>query len=278
MCFVLINPNEVVQSRKDFIMKNTFKKISILASALFMAVTSCFTAVTAGAESIKDVDVSGGYACETINLSDAVAIAGNCLMVQLSLNTGDQCTGYNLDIEFDSCLTLKEVRGAMAYCVIDNVVTIVNFTGTYFPDDENLTTLIFEAPEDAEEGAVYDIGVKNVENLVGANNEEIEDVDVKNSTVEVIESTKEVTNHIVYVKPNSVDVELRGDVNGDKNVDLCDAIKIIKYIMNMTNLTEKQLYFADVDQNGAVNICDAIAVCKYGMTEDKSTAWERILG
>lgn len=260
-------------------MKNTIKKFSILASAFIMAVANCFTAVSAAeeAETVKTVDVSNGYASETINLSDAVAIAGNSLMVQLSLSTGDQCTGYNLDIEFDDRLTLKSVEGAISYCVIDNVVTVVNFTGTYFQDDQVLTTFIFDAPEDAVEGAVYDIGVKNVADFTGSDDEEIEEVAVKNSSVEIIESAKDVTNNLVYNDDQNIEVGLRGDVNGDKNVDLYDAIKTTKAIMGTERLNEKEAHFADVNENGVVDLYDTIAICRYGLMADKSTAWETIL-
>lgn len=256
-------------------MKKTIKRISILASAFLMALTNSFTAVNAESETLKNVDLSSGYASETISLSDAVAIAGNCVMVKLSLNTGNSCMGYNLDIEFDSSLKLKSVDGAISYCVIDNVVTIVNFTGTYFKDGQELTTLIFETPENAEEGASYNIGVKNVTNLAGDKNQEIEEIEVKNSTVEVVESAKAVPNHISV---NNRELALRGDVNNDANIDLYDVIKISKKLMGMENLDNGATVRADVNEDSAVNLYDAIAVCKYGMSADKSTAWQNILG
>lgn len=253
-------------------MKNTFKRISILASAFLMALTSGFTTVNAGADTVKNVDLSSGYASETITLSDAVAIAGNCVMVKLSLNTGNTCMGYNLDIEFDSSLTLKSVQGAVSYCVIDNVVSIVNFTGTYFKDGEELTTLIFETPENAAEGTEYSVGVKNVTNLAGTGDEEIKEVEVRNSTVEVAESAMD------YILVNNRELDLRGDVNNDANIDLYDVIKITRKMMGAESLDNRSSARADVNEDGMVDLYDAIAICKYGMSADKSTAWQNILG
>lgn len=256
-------------------MKNTVKRISILASAFVMAVTSCFTAITAsGAD--KSVDLSRGYASETISLSDAEAIAGNQVMVQLSLNTGNQCMGYNLDIEFDSCLTLIAVEGAMTWDVCDNVATIIGFSGVAYRDGHDVATLIFETPENAAEGAAYNIGVKNVTDLPGAE-EQIETLEVRNSTVEVLESAKKVTNYVKLGSARYSELGLRGDANDDGMIDLYDTIEIAKHMAGIIKINGNAAIQADVNEDGKIDLYDAVALCKYNIAADKSTAWETIL-
>lgn len=256
-------------------MKNTVKRISILASAFLMAVTGCFSAASvSGAE--KNVDVSSGYAAETINLSDAKTIAGNCVMVEMSLNTGNQCSAYNLDVEFDSSLTLKAVKGVTTWEVNGNVATIIGFTGEFFEDGETLATFIFETPENASEGAVYDIGVKNVSDLAGQQGTLIDDTNVpkaRNSTVQVVEEQKKFTNHIVLKKS----LGLRGDANENGAVDILDAIMIAKQLLGKEKMNADQAALADVNANGMVDIVDAVSISKYLLASDKSNAWDTIL-
>lgn len=253
-------------------MKNTFKRISILASAFLMALTSSITAMSAsGAD--KTVDLTSGYAAETIELSDAEAIAGNQVVVKLSLNTGNQCMGYNLDVEFDSRLTLVNVTGATTWEVNDNVVSLVGFTATYFADGSDVAVLYFETPESAEEGAEYDIGVKNVSDLVGSDSK-ITDYDVDNGSVKVVEKAKRYTNHVAV----EGGLGLRGDANDDGTVDLRDAIRVAKYLVGNVRLNVNETYQADANGNNKVDLQDAIAISRYTLASDKSNAWEKILG
>lgn len=262
----------IVQSRKDlFTMKKTFKRISILASAFLMAVTNLVCAPAAmGAE----INVENGYAAETIQLSDAETIAGNQVMVQLSLNTGNQCTGYNLDIEFDSSLTLKDVVGPMAWDVNENVVSIIGVAPLGFKDGTTVATMYFETPENAQEGAAYSIGVQNVGDLVSDLTEEsrtIEDYNVKNSTVEVIEEAKAVTNHIVTKKG----VGLRGDVNGNGEVDFLDLVLTAQHIAGKTNLPSDAEELGDINGNGRIDFLDLTFVSKYIASQNAS--WDEIV-
>lgn len=254
-------------------MKNTVKRISILASAFVMAASFLFSGMSASAD--KAVDMSSGYASETIQLSDAEAIAGNCVMVKLSLNTGGLCMGYNLDVEFDSALTLTNVDGAMAWEVNGNVATIVGFSATPYQDGA-VATFYFETPETAAEGSSYSIGISNVSDLATENGGEIEDVEVKNSVVEVVEGAKKVTNHIDVSNGNGK-LGLRGDANNDGIIDLYDAIKVASYIINTAKLDGVEFRQADVNNDGIVDLYDAIGISEYMLSSDKANAWNVIL-
>lgn len=248
--------------------KNTIKRISIVASTIAMTLTSGLTTFAD-----KEVDLTSGYTTETIELSDAEIIAGNQVMVKLSLNTGNQCMGYNLDIEFDSSLTLVNVTGATTWEVNGNVVSVVGLTATYFADGSDVAVLYFETPANASEGASYDIGVKNVSDLVGSDSTKITDYEVDNSTVKVVESAKRFTNHVVV----EGGLGLRGDANDDGIVDLYDAIKVARYMIGAEKLKVNETYQADANGNNKVDLQDAIAISRYTLAADKTNAWETIL-
>lgn len=254
-------------------MKNTVKRISILASAFVMTASFLFSGMSASAD--KEVDLTSGYASETIQLSDAQAIAGNCVMVNLSLNTGDQCTGYNLEVEFDSELTLKKVSGAATWEVIGNVATIIGFSATGF-EDGSVATLYFETPETASGGSSYNIGISNVSGLLAENGDKIEEVEVRNSVVEVVEEAKEFTNHIDVSNENGK-LGLRGDADNDGTVSLSDAVKIAKYMLNKDNFNSVEFRQADVDEDGSVGLKDAVLISKYILCDDTANAWTEIL-
>lgn len=248
--------------------KNIFKRIFIVTSTLAMTLTSGLIVFAD-----KEVDLTSGYAAETIALSDAEAIAGNQVMVRLSLNTGNQCMGYNLDIEFDSSLTLVNVTGATTWEAVGNVVTIIGFTASYFEDGEDVAILYFETPDNAAEGASYDIGVKNVSDFVGSNSTEFTNVDVDNSTVKVVEGKKRYPNHVAV----EGGLGLRGDANNDGSVDIYDTIKVARYMIGAEKLKVNETYQADVNGNNKVDLQDAIAISRYTLAADKTNAWEAIL-
>ncbi len=247
--------------------KTTLRRLSALFATAVMAV-SCST-----------MRLSAQSGTASITLTDATSVAGKFVTVDLMANTGNLCAGYNIDVAFDSDLELKKVEGVVSSCQIDNVVSLVNFTGTYFKDDTVLSTLTFEIPEDAEEGEEFDVRIQTITNFC-TDSCEFENVVINNSTIKVLESAKAVTNYMVYVEEGnttSTEVALRGDANGDGKVDLYDAILVTRRMMSMEKFNKKQDFFANVNEDGAVDLYDAIGICRYGMASDKANAWGEII-
>lgn len=237
--------------------KNTLKRLSALFATAIMAVS--FGSMKFSAEGTR----------RSINLSDATAIGGKYVTVDLSTNTGNTCTGFVLDVEFDPSLTLVKADGAMAYEVNGNVVTLVCFTGTVFVDDESIVTLTFEVSESAVEGETFNVGISNIDSFADSDGEavpveEVEEIAVEESEVEVVESAKPVTNHMVYEdSKGKTAVALRGDVNYSGAVDLMDVIAVARYTAGLVSFDTEQVKVANVNEDGAVNLFDVLAICKY---------------
>lgn len=237
-----------------------------LISAVTLVASAASVAPAVSAESIG---------CAKIALSDAEVVAGQYVEVDLSMETGNTCAGYNIGIEFDDRLELKSVKGSMASETIDNVCTVVNFTGTSFKDNEAITTLVFEVPEDAESGTVYDVAVSTITDFTaGDYTDEYESIGVDDSTITV---KKE---HSIKVFKIAEDAEpvvgLRGDANDDDKVDLQDAIAMANCIVGSKSFDAKQTFFADTDNNGKMDIRDVINLCRYTINTEKT--WEGIIG
>jgi len=54
-----------------------------------------------------------------------------------------------------------------------------------------------------------------------------------------------------------------GDVNGDGEVDIADAILIMKHDAGVTVIDQTLKMLGDVNQDGEIDIADAILIMKY---------------
>ncbi|MBR6102488.1 MAG: cadherin-like beta sandwich domain-containing protein [Ruminococcus sp.] len=54
----------------------------------------------------------------------------------------------------------------------------------------------------------------------------------------------------------------KGDVNGDKQIDVVDALMILKYSAGSYTLTEEQLSYADMDGSGTADVIDALMILR----------------
>jgi hypothetical protein len=54
-----------------------------------------------------------------------------------------------------------------------------------------------------------------------------------------------------------------GDVNGDAQVDVGDAVKALSFIVGLDTATEAQNQRADMDSSGGVDVSDAIGILQY---------------
>ncbi len=72
------------------------------------------------------------------------------------------------------------------------------------------------------------------------------------------------TNNLdVYFNAGYLPATQKGDVNGDGNVNIVDALFIAQYTVGLRTLTSTQIAAADVDCNGNVNIVDALFIAQH---------------
>ncbi|MGM9795733.1 MAG: dockerin type I repeat-containing protein [Candidatus Aphodosoma sp.] len=244
-------------------MKKIFKKLLGIGIAAVMVLGNCLVA-------------SANESIATLKLSDANAIAGKLVTVNLTMETGNLCAGYNVDIEYDERLTPKFVEGVAATCQIENVITLVNFTGTYFADNEIHSSITFEVPKDVEVGTEFEVKFANIGNFT-TDTAEFENCNLINSTITVIEAPAEnsISTYLIFNEGSKeAEVGLRGDANNNGSVDVLDAIALCKEVMGNKSLEANEKFFGDVNQDCKIDLMDVISVCKFTLNTDKD--WNTI--
>ena len=246
-------------------MKKIFKKLFGIGVAAVMVLGNCLVA-------------SANESIATLKLSDANAIAGKLVTVNLTMETGNLCAGYNVDIEYDKRLTFHSVNGTVSDCRIGNVITLVNFTGTYFADNEIHSSITFEVPKDVEVGTEFKVNFKfRPTSNFCTDTAEFENRNLINSTITVIEAPAEnsISSYVIFNEGSKeAEVGLRGDANNNGSVDVLDAIALCKEVMGNKNLKANEKFFGDVNQDSKIDLMDVINVCKFTLNTDKD--WNTI--
>ena len=246
-------------------MKKIFKKLLGIGVAAVMVLGNCLVA-------------SANESVATLKLSDANAIAGKLVTVNLTMETGNLCAGYNVDVEYDERLTFHSVNGTVSDCRIGNVITLVNFTGTYFADNEIHSSITFEVPKDVEVGAEFKVNFKfRPTSNFCTDTAEFENRNLISSTITVIEAPAEnsISSYVIFNEGSKeAEVGLRGDANNNGSVDVLDAIALCKEVMGNKNLKANEKFFGDVNQDGDIDLMDVINVCKFTLNTDKD--WNTI--
>lgn len=265
---IRLTHNEIAlySMKEGLIMKKTLKRLSALLATAVMTV-SC--------------GVMNAFASESnasFTLTSTSSEAGSLAVVDLVLESQNQCNGYQLNIKYDDRLELVEnVKGAFAieYMKDVNSVYIVNLSGSPFADGA-VSTLTFRLPEDAAAGETFDVTITDIDDA-RYNDGIARTAVINNSTITV----KKVSDILVYetVVNGTVVTESapRGDVNGDGKVELSDLIAAAKSMVTKKS-TERADFFADVNQDGKVDLQDLVIMAKYNLAKDKTNAWEKIMG
>lgn len=252
----------------DF-MKKIFKKLLGFGVAAVMVLGNCLM-------------VSANESVATLKLSDANAIAGKLVTVNLTMETGNLCAGYNVDIEYDERLTPISVEGVVAYdwykddVTVKNLISLVNFTGTYFADNKVYSSITFEVPKDIKVGTEFEVNFKTIRDFT-TDTAEFEDYSLVNSKITVIEAPAEnsISSYVIFNEGSKeAEVGLRGDANNNGSVDVLDAIALCKEVMGNKNLKANEKFFGDVNQDGKIDLMDVINVCKFTLNTDKD--WNTI--
>lgn len=84
-------------------------------------------------------------------------------------------------------------------------------------------------------------------------------------TVNVTSPAKTVRSYRLVITRRKAPAQekLEGDLNGDKKLDVVDALMILSFVAEKTTLTEDQQKLADIDGSGTVDILDALQMLRY---------------
>ena len=183
----------------------------------------------------------------TIVIDRVEVEAGNTVRVSIDVRNNPGIIGAVLSIDFDSELTLVGYEVGRAWNTLDftrpsEFSNPCNFAwdGLYDADysDGTIITLIFEVPEDAEAGTVYDINASyTYGNIVNADLALV-DVEIENGAVIVADA-------------------MEGDVNGNGILDVADVIMLRRYLTEGYDETI-DISSADMDNDGYLTIADVI--------------------
>lgn len=240
--------------------KNTFRKASAIMATAVMAVSA------------SGITASASNGVQKLELTDAQAVAGKTVAVQMKMDTDNTCMCYDLVVEYDSDLVLERVIGAKAFCDFeqgdDKFVSVIGYDTKPYQDDAPVVTFNFTVPEDAQTGDTFEVSFNQVTNFSDLY-EDFENYETEDATIEVLEETSRVSTRMVYENEDgSTEVGLRGDVNGDGQVNVRDTATIARHCASAASGnevidSETGKYFGNVTESGKISVRDAAAVARY---------------
>ena len=192
-----------------------------------------------GVVSIGSSAFSGCEGLVDVTISDSVTNIGSCAFI--------------------SCLSLKEItipesvtgigKDAFSCCKSLESITILNPECEIYDTDQTISNGLVDV-----EGPFIIIEEFNYRfdgTIYGLTNSTAEEYAEKygRNFVSIGEYIKVVT----------------GDITGDSQLNLYDAIEIAKYIMDARDFTEAETETADYNGDGVVNLYDVIEIAKYMM-------------
>ena len=199
-----------------------------------------------------------------VELTSTSASAGDTAEVKVVPTANDQCTSYEMLLEYDSRLTIdnEDVSGVNTLCIFEedgrSYISMIGYTTRTYADGEAMATLDFHVPEDAIDGEEFDISI----------------VEVKNISTELYDFNKCTTKDATI----SIDANAgcKGDANVDGKADVRDAALIARACANKNSneLTAKGEKLGDVDGNSIINVRDAAKIARY--VANGKVSWDNI--
>jgi hypothetical protein len=235
--------------------------------------------------SAKDavVTVTGGkdkvFEGNCVQLKSVSGIAGQHAAVQVIPYSNNQCSCYDMLIEYDPALTLEDngVIGATSFDIFEKdgrcFVAIVGYTDGIYKDNSPMATLNFIIPEDAMPGDTFNVQVYEFSNFATAT-AELPESKYYNAVVSVAEAyipsglTTFKTFMILNDRGEIVGTKVgpRGDFTNDGKTNVRDAAAIAKFIAGgkKGNVSEEGKFFGIVNDNSKeISVRDAAGVASF---------------
>ncbi len=174
--------------------KNILTKGLSIFAAIIMTASACMT-VSADLEDMSESNIDVVSPSEvSISLQGKEAVAGETIEVPLIMHTGNQCTLYDLLVEYDSRLEFVEAQDARSFNYEENgkkLVSLAGYSVEPYQDDTAAATILFNVPEDAAVGEKYNIEFNYI-TTISSDIEEYTDYTASGAVITVIEKKQEI--------------------------------------------------------------------------------------
>jgi len=214
-----------------------------------------------------------------VQLKNVTGIAGDSAVVQVVPFSNNECSCYDMLIEYDPALLLEEggVSGANSFTIFEQdgrcFVSLVGYTPGSYTDGTPMATLNFTLPDDAMPGDTFNVSVAQLTNFATAT-EELPGSTYSNAIISVAAAytPNGLTDYKTFKKLSAsgevigTTVGKRGDFNYDSDTNVRDAAAIAKYIAKgrKGDVTPEGLFFGLVDdKNTSISVRDAAAIASF---------------
>lgn len=270
--------------------KNTLAKASAIFAAAIMTASTVGMTIS-GAE--KDAASK-----KSISLHDKEVYAGATVEIPLTMRTENQCTSYDLLVEYDSNLEFVSITGAKASESFEEngrkYISMTSFETSPYKDGAIAASIKLYVPPTVEY-ADYSISFDQISSF-SSNIEDFEDYITEDATISVVpfvsqskgskSKARTVEKHsecMVFQKFGKdgkiidASVGYRGDANGDGKANIKDATAIAAACAGrrINKVKEQDAFFGDVNEDGILNIKDAVMIAKF-IAKGRSS-WDDIL-
>lgn len=190
-----------------------------------------------------------------------VNVTGSTVSVPVSCSTNEGFVSLDLVTEFDK--TKLQYQSVSVEAALKNYVTVDSYSTDQ--SGNKIITHIKASQEVKNIGGLFTVNFTAVKPSGTAQTGGSVTDTVKLSVENVKDQSESAFETSGASSKVSVKFEatLSGDINGNKKIDLVDALYIVQYYNKVRYFTEEQKAVADVNKSGTVDLVDALLVMQY---------------
>ncbi|MGN0621570.1 MAG: dockerin type I domain-containing protein [Porcipelethomonas sp.] len=200
------------------------------------------TAQESTGEIMLEFNLAMGYPGELVPVS-VWATKGDFYAYDITVCADPELEIIDVQTETPNAIPADENITISSY-INGNMITFAGYANSgKIGDYSQIGTFYVRIPEYAELGSAYQLWFENEEigGYAGGSNDNTDNLYIRNSTVQV---------------------GMYGDITGDGEIDVFDAIQVAQYTVGKKSLTAQQLLAADMNGDNAIDVFDAIIIAK----------------
>lgn len=191
-----------------------------------------------------------------------LTVTGNTVAVPVSCSTNEGFTSLDLVAEFDK--TKLQYQSVTIEDSLKNYVSVVSYSTD--SGGNKVTVKIKASQEVKNTGRLFTVNFTAVRPSGSSQTAAVTINDTVKLSVENVQD-QDGSEFVLTGTSSKVTVNLEavtlGDINGNKKVDLVDALYIVQYYNKVRYLTTEQKAAADVNKSGTVDLVDALLIMQY---------------